>query len=318
MPQIYRCAKKVVIWLGCADEELVRAMGQANYRPMSIGSEWYASHGNKTFHLRSDVGVRTRTMARINDCMAAKMGGRDRQWRHFDRLVGNRYWERALRLPEFVLAKDLKIVSGTSSISLRHFLNAYFAVMTNKAPTQDNSRLATFITGRTYKRETTRFRNTDVRREMTLSDLLALLEGCPGICEKQVDSIYSLLGLIEGDCMIRPDYSKDARDLYRHVFICEWDMITHAKVTATLIARRLALDPEVEWEHLLSCLGLHAGCSYDEKTHQYLQKAVQSHRGILPGRKPSLNLSCMLRQQAAALSSFGSGVGLWRPDCRLE
>lgn len=270
MGKIYGNAKEVLVWLGSAEEEIVRAMGKANYSSMSTLAEWYDKYSDKLFA--------PRTTNRICSRMEAEIGGRKRLRHLFTRLVNNNYWARAWTVQEFVLARDLKVISGTSSINSRCFFNACCALSSYRDSRHDD--LIPFVQGRVMKRKAAGFRTR--RRKSSLYSLLVLAQDQPGICEKQVDSIYSLLGLVEGQCFVEPDYNLSARTLCRQIFICEWDMkfSPSPEIVAELIAKRLGLDPEQEWKHLLRFLGLEAGSSYEE-VYQDLQRAVEQEKFLL-------------------------------------
>lgn len=297
MGQIYRRAKKVFVWLGSADEEFVRAMGEANYSALSIFSEWN-DHRKHKFPCTFAESARPPALIRINDRMAAALGGHERQHHLFDQFVSNHYWERAWTVPEFVLAGDLMVISGTSSISLRQFLNAYSAVMTYRPVIRyhlDKPGLTAFLSGRYHKWKPSRFCTVDRKRENKLSNLLVLCDGHPGMCEKQVDSIYSLLGVVDGECLVRPDYRKDARELFRDVLLSEYDIRYHRENIAKLIADRLGLDPAEELNNLMSYLGLETPYSHDGReyghldgpSHRKLKQAVQRERQCLRDRTTS-------------------------------
>ena len=269
MSSIYSNAQQVLIWLGNEDEAILRHILEVkttslnllmeNYNELIVGRRFgYSPYQWQTTALRS-----------LCDQIEAKLDG---NWMLFEHLAYNGYWLRAWCLQEYVLATDAKILSRTAAVGIREFVRIYFAI-TQFHAFPDNPLLA-FIGARRLKHR--RFWLEMRRHKITLENVLVFFRNRERECTNVVDAIYSLLGLVELKCLLKPDYSRDARTLYRDALICEWYSPSSPRLLADLIAEVLKLDRDEAWQSLLRYLELDRDASED-----HLEEAILRERSTI-------------------------------------
>ncbi|KAJ9611315.1 hypothetical protein H2200_004499 [Cladophialophora chaetospira] len=265
MGTIYKSAIQVFVWLGDWDEEILRAMTGAAMHPVNAVFWWWLKLRSALHRMISSYeDTRQVYMARVNHYL-------DHYFEHWTSglpihlgclLELNPYWRRAWTTPEFLLARDLKIISGKCEMGLELFDRVYHYAPSYLAIDEDSLAVSAYIQSAQQQRRKNRRRAKKLVSPLTLSDLLRLFQGAPRKCEKQTDTIYSLLCLVEGESLVKPDYSKDPNTLHLEVFIyewdptCGWDRDWGPRVFSDLLACSLNLDAHRAWHKLLKYLGI--------------------------------------------------------------
>ncbi|KAF1985671.1 hypothetical protein K402DRAFT_405121 [Aulographum hederae CBS 113979] len=199
MAQVYQIAKEVIIWLGAESEDSVLFMN--------------------TFRQWKDLDFPIR-----DGMLLAEM------------IASQRYWQRLWIMQEVLLAREVIIFWGRSSLAW----NDLFQILdSRRSKTPLDDRIQHLWLGR---------RGKDLwGGEGYKWDWAAAVSYAKGSqCEDKRDKIFGLLGLIDPELAISPDYSKSVRDIFLEILLKQTDFwgehtVTEYRHLANLWATELGL-----------------------------------------------------------------------------
>ncbi|KAH7321819.1 heterokaryon incompatibility protein-domain-containing protein [Rhexocercosporidium sp. MPI-PUGE-AT-0058] len=188
MGDIYRAARKVLVWLGEAGEDSDMLLDY---------------HSEKVVEQRGD----------INDDKKARLR------KGFEALCSRPYWKRVWIIQEVLIARDLQILCGSRQVLWNQLFCYLLQDQTIETPI-----LATYFQLPDYSVQwppgyrIVRFRGFRGGAVHPLTRLFRLCLYCNSQCEDIRDRIYGLLGVTSDGLEITPDYSKSVSQVYISVF----------------------------------------------------------------------------------------------------
>ncbi|EPE27041.1 hypothetical protein GLAREA_02955 [Glarea lozoyensis ATCC 20868] len=202
MGEIYKQAQRVIVWLGCDDQDSDTAMRLIADISLIQGRIHREDFPNYLTFLAASFNKYKDDLPRL---LA------DRQ--SLENFLHRPYWSRLWIVQEFVLAQDLLLVCGSHALMLTSLTT--FIWVSGLPSWFSGHSIITFPSSVYSLFEARRGRKAGVK--FSLPNLLRDFSAME--CENPRDKVYGLLGLCDGNVQIDIDYDKPSDELFRDLFL---------------------------------------------------------------------------------------------------